>query len=688
MKNRRPAPIRSSPSLLGEGDRGTAGVVVEGKGRADTPPSGPDGPATSPRQARGGSPAAAPAKATFGRGLPPGEVHALPREMGRFTDADGRKPRRLRSRFCVSTLRALCALPAALFAAPLAAQAPGEPSAVIAPDCDRACLIGHVEAHMKALAARDPSQVRLAPDVQFTENNVFIPVGKGLWGTVTGVDAVGLTAADPLTGNAAWFGSVMENGAPAIYAVRVHVSDGAIDEIESVVHRRTSLPAPFGDVASMVHDPEFNEILPPGERRSRERMLAIADAYFDTVEVNDGQVFAPFSEDCGRLENGISTTAPPPGGGGGNAAAIASGCKAQFELGLYRINKRVRRDFFIVDEERGVAVGRGFFDHANEWDRYLLTNGREMRTALKWPNSITLLEAFRIKNAEIQRIEAVFTYVPYFMHNPFWGPSSSPPRVAADPAACNSACVAANTNAVMAAYPVRGQWASLPWAERVAYAENSVGIRVNEGIWQGVTALDANPLVIADAQTGKGVWIGRIEEHGQPAWAAVTVGSAGSRIGGIDVLVRRKEYGAPYVDPAGVPSFPLVPMAGRTSRADMIAGAAAFQDAMTGGGAPEVLAAGCRWSVNGQDVGACAPAFGGAALSALERVRDRELLAADETRGLAAYRMFEDFPAAGGEAGSYPRTLQVVVVLRFVDGKVEQVHAFTSELPYGMKPHR
>ena len=37
-----------------------------------------------------------------------------------------------------------------------AAQAPGEPSAVIAPDCDRACLIGHVEAHMKALAARDP----------------------------------------------------------------------------------------------------------------------------------------------------------------------------------------------------------------------------------------------------------------------------------------------------------------------------------------------------------------------------------------------------------------------------------------------------------------------------------------------------------------------------------------------------
>src|SRR5688572_13292126 len=456
---------------------------------------------------------------------------------------------------------------AALAASPALAQAPGEPSAVIAPECDRACLIGHVEAHMKALAARDPSQLALAANVRFTENNVFISVGDGLWDTVTGVDATGLTAADPLTGNAAWFGSVKENGAPAIYAVRVHVADGKIDEIESVVHRRTLLPAPFGDVTRMVHDPEFQQVLPPEQRRSRERMLAIADAYFDTVEVNDGQVFAPFSEDCARLENGISTTAPPPAGAGGNAAAIASGCRAQFELGIYRINKRIRRGFFIVDEERGVAVGSGFFDHANEWDRYLLTNGREMRTALKWPNSITLIEAFRIRDAEISRIEAVFTYVPYFMHNPFWSPAAEPPRDAPDPAACDTACVAANTNAVMAAYPVRGQWASLPWAGKVGYAENSVGIRVNEGIWQGVTAVDASPLVVADATTGKGVWIGRIEEHGQPAWAAITVTSSGRQISDVDALIRRKEYGMPYVEPVAAPSFDVVPEGRRTSRA-------------------------------------------------------------------------------------------------------------------------
>jgi hypothetical protein len=312
-----------------------------------------------------------------------------------------------------------------------------------------------------------------------------------------------------------------------------------------------------------------------------------------------------------------------------------------------------------------------------------------MRTALKWPNTITLLEAFRIRDGKIARIEAVFTYVPYFMHNPFWGPAASPPRVEPDASTCDTACVAANTNAVMAAYPVRGQWASLPWAERVAYAENSVGIRVNEGIWQGVTAVDASPLVVADAQTGKGVWIGRIEEHGQPAWAAIAVSNSGGKIDGIDALIRRKEYGAPYAEPTAAPQFAPLSTARRTSRADMIAGTEGFYAAMNAPGQPMPagLAEGCHWWLNGLDVGACrAPFGGGTGLASIARVRDREVLAVDEARGLIVYRTFEDLPASSGRG--YPLTYQVVELFRFEDGRIEQVQAFTSELPYGMKPHR
>ncbi len=579
--------------------------------------------------------------------------------------------------------RYLLAACAALLPAPALAQAPGEASAVADQSCLRECLIGHLRAHMAALAARDASRLPLSPALLFTENNVPLAPGQGTWRAVTEVDESGLEVADQTTGHAAWFGSIRENGTPAFYAVRIHVSDALIDEIETVVHRRTGLPAPFGDWQNMQHFTEFNEVLPEAERRPRERMLAIADSYFDTVELNDGQVFAPFSEDCSRLENGISTTAPAPGAQA-SAANIASGCRAQFELGLYKINKRIRRSLPLVDVERGVVVGAGFFDHANEWDHYLLTNGREMRTALKWPNSISLLEAFRIRNGEIQRIEATFTYVPYFMHNLHWGPDSAPPALSPDPAACDAACLDALARAVPRAM-VGNQWRGLNWAEQVGYAENSVGIRVGEGIWAGVSAVDETPLVVADAQTGRAVWLGQIQEHGQPAWGVFTVSADGAQIGAVDALIRRREYGAPWADPASLSAAPALPERRRTSRANMQLGASKFMEAMdANSAAPAALAGDCHWSVNGQDVGLCSAAFGSPPIARIEAVRDRQLLAIDEARGIAVYRFFEDIPAVGA---GYPLTYQVVELYRFEAGRITKVEAFTSELPYRMRPH-
>ena len=594
----------------------------------------------------------------------------------------------------------LAAFSLAVAPVPALAQAAGEDSAVIAPKCDHACLIGTVEAHMKALGARDPSQLKLAKQVRYTENDVLLPVGQGLWRTVTGVDATGLTAADPLTGNAAWFGSVKENGNPAIYAVRVHVNaTGAIDEIEAVVHRKTALPAPFGDVTHMIHDPEFNQVLPPEQRRPRERMLSIADGYFSTVELNDGQVLTDFTEDCGRLENGISTTAPASGGGGGNAAAIVSGCRNQFLLGLYKINKRVRRDFFILDTQRGVAVGRGFFDHANEFDTYKLTNGREMKTALKWPNSITLLEAFRIRDGKIARIEAVFTYVPYFMPDPFREGMSHPPHYLPQPKACDANCLAAQASEVMQAY-VGNQWRHVNWARKVGYGENAVGLRVGEGIWATVSAIDPHPLVIADPSTGNAVWIGRIEEHGQAAWAVATVSSAGTQVADVEALIRRKEYGTPYAEPGAVPAFAPLRPDQRTPRGQMLKLVDGFYAALNAhnGKLPRGLGSTCQWNVNGQALGSCAGPIAGNSLQWIARWRDRQVLAVDEGRGLVALRVFEDIPASPRQytrpngtrvanPAAYPRSLQIVEVFHIVRGKIEALRRISTELPFGMKPH-
>ena len=313
------------------------------------------------------------------------------------------------------------ALAAALLGSPAAAQAPGEASAWTAVTCDRACLIGFLHRYMDALTHKDPSRAPLAKGAVFTENDVAMPIGQGLWRTISGASPTGLEAADTQNGEAAWFGLVYEHGQPAYYGMRLKVEDGRIGQVETLVVRQTGLPAPFGPPDKYVHDPAFAEVLPPDQRKPRERLRAVADSYFSTVELNDGNVFAPFDPDCGRTENGISTTA----GGGIGAANIAQGCEAQFKLGIYRINKRVReRRYFLIDEERGVVVASGFFDHANGFDSYQTTDGKTMKTALKWPNSISLMEAFKIRNGKIWRVEALFTYVPYFMHNP-WAPPAA-----------------------------------------------------------------------------------------------------------------------------------------------------------------------------------------------------------------------------------------------------------------------
>lgn len=270
---------------------------------------------------------------------------------------------------------------------------------------------------MDALVHKDPSRVPFAKNVKFTENDVVLPIGEGIWGSISGIAPTALTAADTRTGNAAWFGTVEEHGEPAYYAMRIKVRDGKITEVETVIERKPGLPAPFGDPKKLVHDPAFAQILPANERRERERLRDVVNGYFSTVSRNDGQLLTEFDPDCQRIENGISTTS-----GSFGSAALAQGCEAQFRLGYFRINKRVRqRHFPIIDTERGVVVATGFFDHDNSFDHYETTDGKTHATLLKWPNSLSLMEAFKIRNGKIWRVEAVFTYVPYFMQSPWPG---------------------------------------------------------------------------------------------------------------------------------------------------------------------------------------------------------------------------------------------------------------------------
>jgi hypothetical protein len=307
---------------------------------------------------------------------------------------------------------------ALVLALPAAAQSYGERTALPRGDCDRACLEGFVNRYVTALGQKDPSQAPFAKHIRFTENSVELPIGTGLWNSVSAIDpADGMLAADTETGNAAWFGHAQEHGRLIFLAIRIKVDQKEITEAETVISRRTGMPLIFGN-GKEPHHPAWKEALTPEQWRPRPRLRAVADSYFNTVEFNNGQVFAHFKPDCSRLENGISTTANT--GDATSSASVAEGCEQQFKLGIYRINKQLReRRYPLIDEERGVVVATNFFDHANTFDEYTLTDGRTMKTLLKWPNSLTIMEAFKIVDGEILTIEAIFDYVPYGMHSPW-----------------------------------------------------------------------------------------------------------------------------------------------------------------------------------------------------------------------------------------------------------------------------
>jgi hypothetical protein len=303
-------------------------------------------------------------------------------------------------------------------AAPAGAQAYGETTALTREACARACLEKALDAYVSALAAKNPSAAPFAETIRFSENSVEMPIGEGLWDTVTSVlPADGMKAADPETGNVAWFGHAYEHGKLIFLAIRLKVDHDRITEAETVISRKTGMPLIFG-TGKEPHHPAWTKALTPEQSRPRARLRAVADSYFNTVEYNNGQVFAEFTDDCSRLENGISTTAATTNSA--NSSSVAEGCLNQFKLGIYRINKQLReRRFPLVDVERGIVVGTNFFDHANYFDEYKLTDGRTMKTLLKWPNSLSIMEAFKIVDGKIQTIEANFDYVPYGMHSPW-----------------------------------------------------------------------------------------------------------------------------------------------------------------------------------------------------------------------------------------------------------------------------
>src|ERR1700690_1109836 len=112
-------------------------------------------------------------------------------------------------------------------------------------DCDRACLNGFVDQYMAAVAAHDPSKLPTAANVRYTENNVEMKLGEGLWQTSDGWGSYKVYIDDPESGQVGFLGVSNEDTHLSVFAARLKVVEHKVTEIEVIVARQDR-PGPQG----------------------------------------------------------------------------------------------------------------------------------------------------------------------------------------------------------------------------------------------------------------------------------------------------------------------------------------------------------------------------------------------------------------------------------------------------------
>jgi hypothetical protein len=186
--------------------------------------------------------------------------------------------------------------------------------------CDRACLGTMLDRYLDAVVDNDPDAAPLAFGVRQTENAINFRPGSGPWESITGLGEVQRRYLDPVSGQAAYYGTVLEGDETAIVTVRVRVEDGEITEGEWYVARADdpglngrrqpgAPPANLHNPAYLAANPPPDRVVPVGERMDRGALVRIVDSYFDAITSHDGSI-ALTHPGCGRVENGT----PAPAG--------------------------------------------------------------------------------------------------------------------------------------------------------------------------------------------------------------------------------------------------------------------------------------------------------------------------------------------------------------------------------------
>lgn len=280
--------------------------------------------------------------------------------------------------------------------------------------CGRDCLSGYVDRYLDAVIADDPDQAPLFVGFRQTENAVVVRPGTGTWQSVTGLGEVQRRYFDPETGQAVYFGSVLEADGPAIVTLRVGVANGEITEAEWYIGRQgdpgINGPVQPGEPGGNLYNidnlranPPPERVVPRAERLSREALIAITNTYFDGLTTHDGSLIMAHPG-CLRVENGVQTTGRPLAPGSTDGYQGRTHCMSN--LTNFGVALVAARRYPLVDVEAQVVLGTVVF---------LRSPGSTRRR-----NGLS--ELFYIDAGKIREIHAAMFYPAHDQPMPNWPP--------------------------------------------------------------------------------------------------------------------------------------------------------------------------------------------------------------------------------------------------------------------------
>src|SRR5687768_15951042 len=149
-----------------------------------------------------------------------------------------------------------------------------------------------LDQYLAAVVKHDPAAAPLVVGFRQTENAVNTRPGNGVWKTVTALGKVQRRYFDPVSGQAAYYGTIEEGSSTAVVTVRARVENGRLTEGEWYIAREDdpglngprkpgAPPANMLNPDYLAKNPPPERVVPANQRADRAALARIVESYFD-----------------------------------------------------------------------------------------------------------------------------------------------------------------------------------------------------------------------------------------------------------------------------------------------------------------------------------------------------------------------------------------------------------------------